>query len=151
MARRQLKIIQQRLRAERTKPRITMKRKLNIRKTALIALCALAFGPALLFAGNAPKRAKERGIIKSVDNNTHQVIVTDQKTKLDGTFQWNDQTKFTEHGKAMTAADLKAGEHVRLSYTPGSGTPTLQHISLWPEQYQYQKHASASLSSHRKP
>jgi len=125
-----------------------MKTYINIRKTALVALCALALSPAALFAGNASKSAEERGIIKSVDSQIHQIVVTDQQTKADRTFKWNDQTKFTEHGKAVTAAQLKAGEHVRFGYAPGSGTPLLQHVALWPQKDQ--SHASASAPSHRK-
>ena len=125
-----------------------MKTNINIRKTALAALCALALSPAALFAGNASKSAEERGIIKSMDNQAHQIVVTDQQTRADRTFKWNDQTKFTEHGKAVTAADLKAGEHVRLSYVPSAGMPTLQHVALWAQKEQ--SHASASAPSHRK-
>jgi hypothetical protein len=127
---------------------MNMKTNINIRKTGLVALCALALSPAALFAGNTSKTAEERGIIKSVDSQAHQIVVTDRKTKADRTFQWNDQTKFTEHGKAVTAADLKAGEHARFSYAPASGTPTLHHIALWPPKEQGQ--VPTNTSSHPK-
>ena len=126
-----------------------MKTNLNlIRKTALIALCALALSPAAMFAGNAPKTTEERGLIKSVDNNGQQIVVTDQKTKADGTFKWNDQTKFIEHGKAVSATALKAGLPVHITYAPSSGTRMLECVKLSPDKGQ--KHSSLSPSPHKK-
>ena len=119
-----------------------------IRKTALVTLCALALSPAALFAGNAPKSAEERGLIKAVDNNGQQIVVTDQKTKADGTFKWNDQTKFTEHTKTVSASALKAGLPVHITYAPSSGTPMLERVKLSPDKEQ--KHSSLSPSSHKK-
>ena len=119
-----------------------------IRKTTLVALCALALSPAALFAGNAPKTAEKRGLIKLVDNNAQQIVVTDQKTKADGTFKWNDQTKFTEHAKTVSASALKAGLPVHITYAPSSGTPMLERVKLSPDKEQ--KHSSLSPSSHKK-
>ena len=119
-----------------------------IRKTALVALCALALSPAAMFAADAPKSAEERGIIKAVDNNGQQIVVTDQKTKADGTFKWNDQTKFIEHGTPVSATALKAGLPVHITYAPSSGTPMLKRVKLSPDKEQ--KHSSLSPSSHKK-
>jgi hypothetical protein len=126
-----------------------MKTKMDISKLARVALCALALSPAALFAGNAIKTSEERGIIKSVDPSIHQIVVTDQKTKADGTFQWNDQTKFTEGDKTVNASALKEGLPVRITYLASSGTPRLQRVKLSPQKGQ--THASASSSSHPKP
>lgn len=126
-----------------------MKTKLNIRKTALVALCALALSPAALFAGNASKTAEERGSIKSVDTKTHQVVVTDQKTKAEGTFNWNDQTKFTKHDKTVNASALKEGLRVHLTYASSSGTPMLERVKLSPAKAQ--THAALSRSSPSQP
>ena len=38
-----------------------MKQRTNLRKTAVVALCALALSPAALVAGNTAKAAEERG------------------------------------------------------------------------------------------
>lgn len=120
----------------------------SIRRTTLAALCALALSPAALFAGNAPKSTEGRGVIKSVDNSAHQIVVNDHKTKVDGTFRWNDQTKFIEHGKTVSASALKERMTVRLSYAPSSGTPMLKRVKLSPDKEQ--KHSSLSRSSHKK-
>lgn len=101
-----------------------------IRKAAFVTLCAVALSPAALFAGNALKTAEEHGLIKSVDSQTHQLVVTDQKTKADGTFQWNDLTKFTEHAKTVSASALKAGLPVRITYAASSGTPMLERVQI---------------------
>jgi hypothetical protein len=101
-----------------------------IRKTAAVALCALALSPAALFAGDAPKSAEAHGLIKSVDNNAHQLVVTDPKTKADGTFKWNDQTKFTEQAKTVSASALKAGLPVHLTYTTSSGASLLERVKI---------------------
>ena len=126
-----------------------MKTNLNhLRKTTLIALCALALSPAALFAGNAPKTAEARGLIKLVDTSGQQLVVTDQKTKADTTFKWNDQTRFIEHRKTVSASALKAGMPVSLSYVANSGTPTLERVRLSPKKEP--GHASVSHSSHQK-
>jgi len=126
-----------------------MKTNLNlIRKTALAAWCALALSPAAMFAADAPKSAEERGLIKAVDNNGQQIVVTDQKTKADGTFKWNDQTKFIEHGKSVSATALQAGLPVHITYAPSSGTPMLKRVKLAP--VKAQKHSSVSRSAHPK-
>lgn len=101
-----------------------------IRKTTLVAWCALALSPAALFAGNAPKIVEERGLIKLVDNNAHQIVVTDQNSKADGTFKWNDQTRFSEQAKTVTASALKVGLPVHLTYTPGAGVPLLERVQI---------------------
>lgn len=120
-----------------------MKTILNLRKATFIALCALALGPVALFANNT-KTAEERGIIKSVDNKTHQLVVTDQKTKSAVTFQWNDQTKFTEQSKTVSASALKEGMAVHLTYAPGSGTPTLERVTI--AAGKAHKHSAASTA-----
>ena len=126
-----------------------MKINLNrIHRTTLASLCALALGPAALFAGSVPKTAEARGIIKSVDTKTHQIVVTDKKTKAEGTFKWSDQTKFTEHGKNGSANALKAGVPAQISYAPSSGTPLLECVKLLPAKEQ--KHSSGSRFFHQK-
>lgn len=109
-----------------------MKRKTNLHKTVVAALCVLSLSPALVFAGNTSKPSEERGVIKSVDMTAHTLVVTEHKKNSEQTFQWNDQTKFMERTKSASASALKAGEHVRLTYTAGSPTPTLQSVHITP-------------------
>ena len=108
-----------------------MKLTSNLRQTAAIALCALALSPAALFAAN-PQPHEARGAIKSVDAENHWLVVTDRKDNSEHKFLWNDQSKFTERGKAVTATDLKAGERVRLTYKPGGDMPTMQRVHIAP-------------------
>ena len=112
----------------------------SIRKTSIAALCALALSPAALFAGNTAKTTVDRGVIKSVDMSAHQLVVTGEKGKTDETFQWNDQTKFIEHDKAVTASALQAGMSVHVKFAPGTGTPTMTTVKLSPAKPQ--QHAS---------
>jgi len=123
-----------------------MKTKLNLPKTALAALCAIALSSTPLFAGNKVKTAEEQGIIKSVDANSHYLVITDQKTKTEKSFQWNDQTKFTGHDKIMSVSSLLPGTAIRLAYEPGTGTPMLKAVKLSPAKVQ--THSSASTSKH---
>lgn len=108
-----------------------MKRKLNLPKTALAALCALALSPALLFAADS-RPHEERGTIKSVDAAAHTIVITGGKDNAEHKFQWNDQTKFSDRGKTVTASDLKAGERIRLTYKSGGDTPTIERARLAP-------------------
>jgi hypothetical protein len=85
-----------------------------------------------VFAGTKPKATEERGVVKSVDTTAHTLVVTEHKKNTDQTFQWNDQTKFMERDKSASASALKAGEHVRLTYTAGNPKPTLQSVHIAP-------------------
>lgn len=109
-----------------------MKRNPPITKTFTAGLCILALSPALVFAGNKASVTEERGLIKSVDMNAHTLVVTEHQKKSDQTFSWNDQTKFIERDKAVSADALKAGEHVRLNYTAGAKPPVLQSVHIAP-------------------
>jgi hypothetical protein len=126
-----------------------MQTKLDIRRTALVALCALALSPAALFAENTPKTAEEYGVIKSVDNNSHQIVVTDKKAGTEGTFRWNDQTKFTEQDRTVNATALKEGMPVHLTYVAGAGPALLERVKLEPQKTPTR--ASVSHSTHKKP
>jgi len=108
-----------------------MKLKSNLRLTCL-ALGALALSSVALHAANTPKAANERGTIKSVDAAARTVVVTDLKNKTEHTFLWNDHTKFTERGKTATAADLKPGERVRITYSGRGEQSTMQRVHIAP-------------------
>jgi len=97
----------------------------------LAALCAVALCPAVTFAAK-PRALEERGIIKSVDADTHTLVVADAKDKAEHKFQWNELSKFTTHGKPATAAAIKAGEQVRLTYKKGADTPTIERMNIVP-------------------
>jgi hypothetical protein len=114
-------------------PVTDMKTKIKIRTAAFVALCALALSPAAAFAKNSTKTATEHGVIKSVDSNAHQIVVMNQKTKANSTFQWNDRTQFTEHHKTVTASALAEGLPVYIKYARGSDTPMLQSVKLSPK------------------
>ena len=109
-----------------------MKLNTNLGKIVVAVLCLSSLAPALVFAGNAAKPGEERGVIKSVDMTAHTLVVTEHKKNTEQTFQWNDQTKFMERDKNASASALKAGEHVRLTYTAGSPTPTLKNVHIAP-------------------
>jgi len=103
-----------------------------ILKTFVTALCILAFGPALLFAAETTRPAMDHGIIKSVDMETHTLVLNERKDNSEHSFQWNDQAKFMERGKPATAADLKEGEHVPLTSAPGGDKPILESMHISP-------------------
>ena len=109
-----------------------MKSTSNLRITTVIALSVLALGLAALSAANALRTHSERGTIKSVDAADHSLVVTDQNNKAEHKFQWNDQTKFTEHGKAVTPTDLKVGEQVHISYKRDGDMPVMEHVHIVP-------------------
>jgi len=121
-----------------------MKLTSNLPITAAIALSALALSLAALAAASAPKTHEERGTIKSVDVSDHKLVVTDRKD-TEHKFQWNDQTKFTEHGKAVTPTDLKVGEQVRISYRHGGDMPTMEHVYIAPAKAE--KHSEKTAPS----
>ena len=125
-----------------------MKKNTNIRRAALVVLCTLALAPAALFAKNTSKATVEHGIIRSVNSANQQLVVTDQKTKIDRTFQWNDQTKFTEHGKVTSASGLKVGERLTITHEPGKSTATRICANATPTKSG--KHSHAHASTHPK-
>ena len=121
-----------------------MKLNTHIYQAVVTALCALSLSPALVFAGGTPKPLNESGIIKSVDTKTHMLVVTEHKNHVAQKFQWNDQTKFSERDKSASASALKEGERVRLTYTTGGGTPTLQAVHIAP--LKTEKHSARNTS-----
>jgi hypothetical protein len=108
-----------------------MKLTAHIHKTVLAGLCTLVLSPALLFAADTAKPLDGHGIIKTVDLNTHQMVVTEPKKKSDQTFQWNEQTKFSEQKQSASASALKAGEHIQFTYATGT-PPVLQAVQIAP-------------------
>lgn len=117
----------------------------NLLIASAITLSAVALGLATLSATTAPKAHTEHGTIKSLDAADHKLIVSDSKDKAEHKFQWNDQTKFTEHGKDVTATDLKVGDQVRLSYRHGGDMPTLEHVAITPAKAE--KHSASTPRS----
>lgn len=107
-----------------------MKLNLQSGRALLVAGFALVLGPTALWGANAPKAAEKHAIVKSVDSAKHQVVLTDTNTKTTSTFLWNDKTKFTQQGKAVTATALKQGATVNVTYAPGTGTPVLEHVKF---------------------
>jgi hypothetical protein len=125
-------------------------------KTVVTSFCVLSLSPALVFAGGIagvmgdlsvgqnPEESgadyvadttgysEERGVIKSVDLSAHTLVVTEHKKNTEQTFQWNDQTKFTERHKSASPGDLKEGERVRLTYAPDGSAPILQTVHIAP-------------------
>src|SRR5262245_2853323 len=117
---------------ETVKRKKPMKLNFHIHQTAAAALCVLALSATLAFAAGTTHPSKERGIIKSVNMDAHTLVVTDRKSNSERTFQWNDQTKFSERDKSAGAGDLKAGERVILTYSPDGDTPILQSVNITP-------------------
>jgi hypothetical protein len=124
-----------------------MKLNSHIYKTVVTALCVLALSPALVFASGRTHPSKERGIIKSVDMEAHTLVVADRENNSERTFQWNDQTKFSERSKSAGASDLKAGERVQLTYSPGNTPPILQSVHIDPAKTE--SHSANQLSPAR--
>ena len=108
-----------------------MKLNTNI-QLACLALSAFTLGSSPVFAANGPKSQEERGTIKSVDATAHTVVVTDLKNNSEHKFVWTDQTKFSERGKNVSAAELKAGERVRITYSGSGELLTMQRVRIAP-------------------
>lgn len=105
---------------------------LNLPKALTVVACLLALAPAGLRAATPAKPVEKQAIIKSVDANKHQIVVTDPATKTTGTFLWNNQTKFLDQGKPMKVEVLKENMTVDLAYLPAPGNPVLQLVKLVP-------------------
>jgi hypothetical protein len=120
-------------------------------KLSALVACSLVMGAAGVLAADSPAKHRERGLIKSVDAQNHWLVVTDRKDNSEHKYQWNDQTRFKEqrraleHGKKITAADLKQGMSVSVTYTPGGDTPTLKQVQVAPAKGE--RHAKATLPS----
>ena len=102
------------------------------RVAALVPVCVLALSPVGVLAAESTKLKEERGTIKSLDADAHTVVVSDRKDNSEHKFLWNDQTKFTERGKTVTPAELKAGDRIRLTYKPTGDTPNIERAHLAP-------------------
>lgn len=95
-------------------------------------------------AAGSEKLQNEQGTIKSVDQAHHSLVLANHKEKAGHPFQWNEQTKFTEGGKAVSATDLKAGEHALISYESAKGVAMARSISLTPAKAEKQTQSHSS-------
>lgn len=109
-----------------------MKPNSNLR-LACLALGVLTLSSAALPAADAPMVHYEHGIIRSVDPAAKTMVLADFKDLTGQRLLWNDQTKFLAHGKAVSPAELKAGERVRLTHTAGGDLPTIQRAHIVPD------------------
>ena len=77
-------------------------------------------------ATKAPKTMTARGSIVKSD----AASVTIKTAKAEDTFAINADTKITKAGKAITAADLAAGENAAVSYTKTGDQMTATKIAV---------------------
>ncbi len=98
-------------------------------KSALVASCALTLMGSQAWA--AGKRMHDQGNIKDINTKTSTFRLVDKENKT-VTVAWNDKTSFLEHRKHMTAADLKAGEFVRVYGEEENGTLMAKSIHIRP-------------------
>lgn len=122
-----------------------MKTTSDMLKTTALALGVLCLGLAGATAADSPKLQTQRGFIQSVDQEHRSLVLAGHKGKTDHTFQWNEQTRFTEGNKAVSPADLKAGEHALLGYEVQHGIAILKSVKVTPANAD-QQHASRSPS-----
>src|SRR5262245_24417893 len=109
-----------------------MKRNLHCWKSIAAVCAAATVLTSVTLAGGPPKAHRESGTIKSVDAKAHTLVVAGLKDQSEHKFQWNGGTKFTEHGKAVTAGDLKEGMRISITYRSESDMPTMQSARLAP-------------------
>lgn len=121
-----------------------MKSNVTLLKAAVFALCLLGYGLAEAGTAATPKVLAEHGTIKSIDPKHHSLVLWDAKDKSEHKFQWNEQTKFTEGGKAVSATELNAGEHALISYESAKGVAMIKSISLTPAKTEKQPQSHSS-------
>ena len=117
-----------------------MKRSDKFLTSSAIALCGLLLGSTGAFAAESAKPHKARGTITGLDLGQHRLVLSDRKDNSAHRFQWNDQTRFTDHGKSVAVTMLKLGEAVRLTYLPGGDVPIAQRVRIAPAKGE--KHAA---------
>ena len=121
-----------------------MKRSDKFLTSSAIALCGLLLGSPSAFAAESATPHKARGTITEIDVGQQHLVLSDRKDNSAHRFQWNDQTRFTDHGKSVAATTLKLGETVRLTYSPGGDVPVAQRVRIAPAKGK--KHAAKRLS-----
>ena len=95
---------------------------LHSSKSILPILSAASLTGATVFAANAESTASDRGTIEKVDPQAKTLTLKSKHGKAEEVFVWNDSTKFLEKDQRLskshpaTAADLKQGEEIRISY-----------------------------------
>ena len=109
-----------------------MKRSDKFLTSSAIALCGLLLGSPSAFAAESATPHKARGTVTGIDMDQHLLVISDRKDNSVHRFQWNDQTRFTHHGKSMAARKLQLGETVRLAYSPDGDVPVTQCVRIAP-------------------
>jgi hypothetical protein len=101
-----------------------------------IALCGLLLGSTGAIAAESSKAYEARGTITEIDLARHRLVMSDHKDKSVHRFQWNEKTRFTDHGKSVATTMMKVGSTVRLTYLPGDDLPVVKHVRIAPSKGQ---------------
>lgn len=65
-----------------------------------------------------------------METDAHALVVTDRKDSTEHKFLWSNPTRSNEQGKAASAADLRAGEHVGRTEAEGGDLPALLRVRI---------------------
>jgi hypothetical protein len=79
-----------------------------------------------------PAAKSASGSVKSASADSVVVAGKDKGKDAEWTFAVDAKTKITKAGKAVPAADLKAGDAVQVRYTEDGGKPTAQAVTVRP-------------------
>ena len=105
----------------------------------ILATCAGVVGTTAF--ANPLGIQSERGRIESIDTQAKTMTVTNQHSESAQIFVWNDTTKFLEKRHPLskshfvTAADLKAGEEVRIHFQKENDRMVAETVVITPEHH----------------
>jgi hypothetical protein len=83
-------------------------------------------------AAKKPAAKSASGNVKSASADSVVVAGKDKGKDAEWTFALDPNTKITKAGKAIAAADLKAGDAVQVRYTEDGGKATAQAVTVRP-------------------
>ena len=110
----------------------------NLIKIGLIGAFALGTTSAALAGTNQRNdqkctvRLRDRGAIRGIDLKSQTLTLQDQHQATLG-IEWNQQTRFFDHGKTITAADLKSGERVGVTYVKEGDHLVARAVAVMPD------------------
>ncbi len=86
----------------------------NITKTSALLACGLGLTSGPLQAAPSSHLLHHRGAVQHIELSARTFTMLDRRDAILGV-EWNDQTRFYEHGRSIPPRDLKPGEEVSVA------------------------------------
>ncbi len=98
----------------------------NITKTSALLVCGLGLTSGSLQATPSTHLLHHNGAVRNIELHARTFTMLDRRDAILG-IEWNDKTRFYEHGRSVSPRGLKPGEEVSVAYERHPNGELLAH------------------------